>query len=137
MEIITYVLKWSEAILRWGHVLFAILWVGNSFLFNYLDNKLNKDLKSEEIDGEGYLMHSGFYYKLQRLKTSPNKIFLNQLVIFKTSKGDFEVDKIAKKYFDGGGHNNAAGGISNTTLSKTIKKVELITNKYKNEIKKS
>ena len=83
MEILSYTLKWSEAILRWGHVLFAILWVGNSFLFYYLDNKLNKDLKSEEIDGEGYLMHSGFYYKLQRLKTSPNKIFLNQLVIFK------------------------------------------------------
>ena len=83
MEILSYTLKWSEAILRWGHVLFAILWVGNSFLFNYLDNKLNKALKSEEIDGEGYLMHSGFYYKLQRLKTSPNKIFLNQLVIFK------------------------------------------------------
>ena len=83
MEILSYTLKWSEAILRWGHVLFAILWVGNSFLFNYLDNKLNKNLKSEEIDGEGYLMHSGFYYKLQRLKTSPNKIFLNQLVIFK------------------------------------------------------
>ena len=83
MEILSYTLKWSEAILRWGHVLFAILWVGNSFLFNYLDNKLNKDLKSEEIDGEGYLMHSGFYYKLQRLKTSPNKIFLSQLVIFK------------------------------------------------------
>ncbi len=83
MEILSYTLKWSEAILRWGHVLFAILWVGNSFLFNYLDNKLNKDLKSKEIDGEGYLMHSGFYYKLQRLKTSPNKIFLNQLVIFK------------------------------------------------------
>ena len=83
MEILSYTLKWSEAILRWGHVLFAILWVGNSFLFNYLDNKLKKDLKSEEIEGEGYLMHSGFYYKLQRLKTSPNKIFLNQLVIFK------------------------------------------------------
>ena len=83
MEILSYTLKWSEAILRWGHVLFAILWVGNSFLFNYLDNKLNKDFKTEEIDGEGYLMHSGFYYKLQRLKTSPNKIFLNQLVIFK------------------------------------------------------
>ena len=42
MEALTYALKWSEAILRWGHVLFAILWVGNSFLFNYLDNKLNK-----------------------------------------------------------------------------------------------
>tara|TARA_Y100000816_G_scaffold286693_1_gene268227 strand:+ start:897 stop:1808 length:912 start_codon:yes stop_codon:yes gene_type:complete len=83
MEVITYTLKWSEAILRWGHVLFAILWVGNSFLFNYLDNKLNKEINSENIDGEGYLMHSGFFYKLSRLKTSPNKIYLNQLVIFK------------------------------------------------------
>ena len=83
MEVLTYTLKWSEAILRWGHVLFAILWVGNSFLFNYLDNKLNKDISSKDIDGEGYLMHSGFFYKLSRLKTSPDKIYLNQLVIFK------------------------------------------------------
>jgi len=83
MEPLTYAFKWSEIILRWGHVLFAILWVGNSFLFNYLDNKLNKDIKSEDIDGEGYLMHSGFFYKLSRLKISPNKTYLNQLVIFK------------------------------------------------------
>ena len=64
MEILTYILKWSEVILRWGHVLFAILWVGNSFLFNYLDNKLNKEIKNEDIDGEGYLMHSGFFINL-------------------------------------------------------------------------
>ena len=83
MEIITYTLKWSEAILRWGHVLFAILWVGNSFLFNYLDNKLNKKIDSDNIDGESYLMHSGFFYRLSRLKTSPNKNYLNHLVIFK------------------------------------------------------
>ena len=46
MEVFTYALKWSEAILRWWHVLFAILWVGNSFLFNYLDNNLLKDFMS-------------------------------------------------------------------------------------------
>ena len=83
MEVFTYALKWSEVVLRWGHVLFAILWVGNSFLFNYLDNKLNKNITSKDIDGEGYLMHSGFFYKLSRLKTSPNASYLNQLVIFK------------------------------------------------------
>ena len=82
MEILSYTLKWSEAILRWGHVLFAILWVGNSFLFNYLDNKLNKDLKSEEIDGEGYLMRFGFIVNYKDLKHHLIK-FLNQLVIFK------------------------------------------------------
>lgn len=83
MDIITYTLKWSEIILRWGHVLFAILWVGNSFLFNYLDNKLNKKITSKDVDGEGYLMHSGFFYKLTRLKKSPESIYLKQLVIFK------------------------------------------------------
>ena len=83
MDILTYTLKWSEVVLRWGHVLFAILWVGNSFLFNYLDNKLNKKITSKDIDGEGYLMHSGFFYKLTRLKKSPEKMYLKQLVIFK------------------------------------------------------
>ena len=83
MEYIPYTLKWLELILRWGHVLFAILWVGNSFLFNYLDNKLNKNISSNDIDGEGYLMHSGYYYKLTRLKKSPPLEYLNSLVIFK------------------------------------------------------
>ncbi len=83
MDFLPYTLKWLELVLRWGHVLFAILWVGNSFLFNYLDNKLNKNITNDHIDAEGYLMHSGYYYKLTRLKTSPPLDYLNRLVIFK------------------------------------------------------
>ena len=83
MDFLPYTLKWLELILRWGHVLFAILWVGNSFLFNYLDNKLNKSISSNSIDGEGYLMHSGYFYKLSRLKKSPQSNYLKNLVIFK------------------------------------------------------
>ena len=83
MEFIPYTLKWFELILRWGHILFAILWVGNSFLFKYLDNKRNKDISSDDVDGGGYLMHSGYYYKLSRLKKSPPLQYLNSLVIFK------------------------------------------------------
>jgi len=83
MDFLPYTLKWLELILRWGHVLFAILWVGNSFLFNFLDNKLNKNISSNIIDGEGYLMHSGYFYKLTRLKTSPPLNYLKSLVIFK------------------------------------------------------
>ena len=83
MEFLPYTIKWLEVILRWGHVLFAILWVGNSFLFNYLDNNLNKNITSNDIDGEGYLMHSGYYYKLTRLKISPPTNYINKLIIFK------------------------------------------------------
>ena len=83
MEVLSYSIKWLELTLRWGHVLFAILWVGNSFLFNYLDNKLNKNISRRDIDAEGYLMHSGYYYKLTRLKSSPPMNYLRSLVIFK------------------------------------------------------
>ena len=83
MDFLPYTLKWLELVLRWGHVLFAILWVGNSFLFNYLDNKLNKNTSSRSIDGERYLMHSGYFYKLTRLKKSPSSDHLKSLVIFK------------------------------------------------------
>ncbi len=83
MDFLPYTMKWLELILRWGHVLFAILWVGNSFLFNYLDNKLNKNISNNSIDGEGYLMHSGYFYKLTRLKKSPQSNNLKNLVIFK------------------------------------------------------
>ena len=64
-------------------MLFAILWIGNSFLFNFLDNKLNKNIANNNIDGEGYLMHSGYFYKLTRLKKSPPLNYLKSLVIFK------------------------------------------------------
>jgi len=83
MDFLPYSIKWLELILRWGHVLFAILWVGNSFLFNFLDNKLNKNISNKSIDGEGYLMHSGYFYKLTRLKKSPPLNYLKSLVIFK------------------------------------------------------
>ena len=83
MEVLSYSMKWLELVLRWGHVLFAILLVGNSFLFNYLDNKLNKNISRRDVDAEGYLMHSGYYYKLTRLKSSPPVNYLRSLVIFK------------------------------------------------------
>ena len=82
MEFIPYTLKWLELILRWGHVLFAILWVGNSFLFNYLDNKLEKNTTSKEVDADGILQHSGWFYRVERLNVTPEK-FSKNLIIFK------------------------------------------------------
>lgn len=38
------------------------------------------------------------------------------------SKGNFDVNAFARKYFDGGGHFNAAGGRSTDTLEKTVQR---------------
>jgi len=82
MEFLPYIYKWIEILLRWSHVMFAILWVGNSFLFNYLDNKLEKNTTRGEVDAEGILQHSGWFYRLERLKVAPER-FSKNLIIFK------------------------------------------------------
>ena len=82
MEFLPNIYKWIEILLRWSHVMFAILWVGNSFLFNYLDNKLEKNTSSKEVDAEGILQHSGWFYRLERLKVAPEQ-FSKNLIIFK------------------------------------------------------
>jgi len=38
------------------------------------------------------------------------------------SKGDFDVNTFARKYFEGGGHFNAAGGRSSDTLEQTVQR---------------
>ena len=80
MEFLPDISKWAQILLRWGHVFFAILWVGTSFTFNYLDNKLPKNLKDEDIEASGILQHSGYYYKLTRFHGAPNEVPKNVII---------------------------------------------------------
>lgn len=48
------------------------------------------------------------------------------------SVGDFPANEICKKYFDGGGHRNAAGGHADDTLENVVNKIKLILPEYKN-----
>ena len=80
MEFLTDISKWTQILLRWGHVFFAILWVGTSFTFNYLDNKLPKNLEEEDIEASGILQHSGYYYKLTRYQGAPKEVPKNVII---------------------------------------------------------
>jgi phosphoesterase RecJ-like protein len=48
------------------------------------------------------------------------------------STGDFPANEICKKYFDGGGHRNAAGGHSELPLDEVVNKFKTILPEYKN-----
>lgn len=52
------------------------------------------------------------------------------------SKGNFAVNTIANKYFDGGGHLNAAGGNSTLTMGETIEALIKRMSIYKDELQK-
>jgi phosphoesterase RecJ-like protein len=47
------------------------------------------------------------------------------------SKGEFPANELCKKYFNGGGHRNAAGGCSNDSLNDVINQFKLILPEYK------
>jgi len=53
------------------------------------------------------------------------------------SKGDFPVNQVAKDYFDGGGHSNAAGGSSDLNLQDTVIKFESLLSEYKHLLNKN
>src|SRR5688500_16356855 len=59
-------LEWFNLFLRWAHVLAAILWIGDSFLFMWLDSKLVAPSRPREGDvaGELWMAHSGGFYEL-------------------------------------------------------------------------
>lgn len=50
------------------------------------------------------------------------------------SKGDFDVNTLARTYFNGGGHINAAGGRSDVSMEETIEKFKSILPQYLNAL---
>ena len=52
------------------------------------------------------------------------------------SKGDFSVNDLTRKHFNGGGHLNAAGGTLECTLEEAIEKLVSVLPEYKEELSK-
>ncbi|WP_316813047.1 DHH family phosphoesterase [Pedobacter heparinus] len=73
---------------------------------------------------------------------SVNGIKLAAFIIERTDKvklslrstGDFPANEICKKYFNGGGHRNAAGGFSDKNLADTVQEFKALLSDYKNQL---
>ena len=86
MEILSSIypllLDWLDLIVRWIHIIVGIAWIGTSFYFNWLDSRLDREIDSEDIDGELWSVHSGGFYHINKLKGPPKK-FPKELHWFK------------------------------------------------------
>ena len=62
---------WLNLLVRWVHVIAGIMWVGNSFLFVWLDSALHVATKPREGDvaGEIWLVHSGGFYEVVKRRS--------------------------------------------------------------------
>jgi uncharacterized membrane protein len=64
------VLEWLNLLVRWVHVIAAIMWIGDSFLFMWLDSHLSKpkEGRDEHVTGELWMTHSGGFYEVMKRK---------------------------------------------------------------------
>lgn len=61
------VVELLDLIARWVHVIAAIMWVGNSLLFNWLDRNL-RPRPEPDLYGDIWLIHSGGFYLVEKNK---------------------------------------------------------------------
>ena len=80
----------------------------------------------------------GIVNQLLMMKNVKVAVFIHEqptiVKISMRSKGDFSVQEICRKYFRGGGHKNASGGASYSSLSATINKFKKLLPDYKEQL---
>lgn len=57
-------LEWTNLLLRWLHVFVGILWIGQTWLFMWLDRRLEDAL--ENPGGQLFMVHSGGFYVVEK-----------------------------------------------------------------------
>lgn len=68
--------EWLNLTVRWLHVIFGVAWIGASFYFNWLENRLNRNRKGlpQDIAGDLWAVHGGGFYYLRKYKVAPAKV---------------------------------------------------------------
>lgn len=71
MSVPPLLLEWLGAIARTVHVLAAIMWIGDSFLFMWMDANLERPRKPREgdVQGELWMVHSGGFYEVVKRRS--------------------------------------------------------------------
>jgi len=65
-------LDWLELSIRWVHVIAGIAWIGASFYFNWLNDRLAPPAQSEPgLVGELWSIHGGGFYRAMKYDTVP------------------------------------------------------------------
>lgn len=66
-----FLIEWLNVLLRGAHVVAAIMWIGDSFLFMWMDASLRRPRPGREGDvaGEMWMTHSGGFYEVVKHRT--------------------------------------------------------------------
>ena len=70
-----FLLDWLNLLIRWGHLVAGISWIGTSFYFVALDLSLKKDVPLPiGVAGEAWEVHGGGFYHVQKYLSAPDNL---------------------------------------------------------------
>ncbi len=66
---------WLNLLLRWGHIITGVAWIGSSFYFIWLDQSLrNRGDLAEGVKGESWSVHGGGFYQVSKFANAPARM---------------------------------------------------------------
>jgi uncharacterized membrane protein len=71
-----YLLDWLNLLVRWAHVIVGVAWIGASFYFIWLDDKLQAS-PDPKVAGELYAIHGGGFYRAEKYRLAPAQMPAN------------------------------------------------------------
>ncbi|MDD9854567.1 MAG: urate hydroxylase PuuD, partial [Gammaproteobacteria bacterium] len=66
--------EWAHLLLRWIHFIVGVAWIGASFYFNWLENRLDRRAPRPGVAGDLWAVHGGGFYHLQKFETAPDAL---------------------------------------------------------------
>ena len=73
----SYLLEWLNLLVRWAHVIVGIAWIGASFYFIWLDNRLEPEVGTNadpRVAGTLWAIHGGGFYQARKFRLAPEKL---------------------------------------------------------------
>lgn len=70
-----FIADWLNFLIRWGHMVAGIAWIGTSFYFVALDFSLkSREGLAEGVRGEAWEVHGGGFYHVQKYLSAPRSL---------------------------------------------------------------
>jgi uncharacterized membrane protein len=69
-----YLIDWLSLALKFLHIIVGIAWIGASFYFNWLENKLQRIGNRDDIAGHLWAVHGGGFYYLEKYNKYPETL---------------------------------------------------------------
>jgi len=68
---------WLHLLTRWFHVVVGVLWIGQTYLFGWMDCNLEalpEGERDERVEGRLWMIHSGGFYKVEKQRLVPEAL---------------------------------------------------------------